>query len=215
MEGRQAVVIGGGGVALRKCRALLDAGARVTVVSPDLHPELIALRDRGEIVHHRRLYATGDLAGALLAYAATSDPGVNRAVAREAADLGIPVNIADAPESGSFISPSRISRGDLIITVSTGGRTPVLARRIREELERQFGPEYAPAVQLLGAVREKLLTEKGDRAYNKQLLNRLAEWDIPRMFRDGRTAELNDLLLQLLGPGYTLSGLMAGTKDPA
>jgi precorrin-2 dehydrogenase/sirohydrochlorin ferrochelatase len=185
------------------------------VVAPALHPELAALRDRGELTHHERPYRTGDLAGAFIAFAAADDPAANRAVAEDARAAGILVTVADAPQTGSFISPSRIARGDLLITVSTGGRCPALARRIRRELERQFGPEYARTVQLLGAIREKLLTQQADRPYNSQILNSLADRDIPRLIREGRIPELNDLLLQTLGPGHSLDELAAGTKDPA
>ncbi len=215
MEGRRAVVVGGGEVALRKCRSLMEAGARVAVVAPALHPELAALRDNGALAHHDRPYRTGDLDGAFIAFAAADDPAVNGTVAKDAREAGILVTVADAPLSGSFISPSRVLRGDLVITVSTGGRCPALSRRIRQELERQFGPEYARTVQLLGSIREKLLTQRGDRPYNKQILNSLAGRDIPRMIREGCIPELNALLLQTLGPGYSLDELAAGTKDPA
>src|SRR5262245_39527635 len=100
MDGRRAVVVGGGEVALRKCTALLKAGARVTLVSPSLHPELAALRERGELEQLARGYMPGDLAGASIAFAASDDPAVNRAVGREAGEAGIPVALADAPELG-------------------------------------------------------------------------------------------------------------------
>jgi uroporphyrin-III C-methyltransferase / precorrin-2 dehydrogenase / sirohydrochlorin ferrochelatase len=155
LGGQPVVVIGGGKVAERKIETLLEAGARITVVSPEA-TDLIARRAaEGRIGLSLRPYRTGDLQGCRLAYAATSDPEVNQAVRREAADSGIWLNAVDLPDLCDFITPAIVRRGDLTIAVSTNGRCPALAREIREEIERQYGPEYAEEVERRGRLRDR------------------------------------------------------------
>ncbi len=210
---KPVVLVGGGPVAARKCSALLDAGARITVIAPRLGSGLAELSARDRIRHLAREFATGDLAGAFLAFAATDNPDVNRAVAEEARSRAILADIADAAELGAFTLPAVMNRGDLQIAVSTGGRSPALARVIRNQLEARYGPEYGEALELLGLVREKLLTEKGNSAYNKQIFNTLAE-QLPRLIRTGPGAEIDTLLKRLCGPEFDLAGLASKGKDP-
>jgi len=149
LSGRRCVVVGGGGVAGRKARKLLQARARVVVISPEVRPELESVA----VEVHRRPYVEGDLEGAYLAFAATDSREVNAAVAREAEERGIPVNVADRPSEGDFALPSVLRRGRLQVAVSTGGASPALARRIKDELEESFGPEWAGLVEELHAAR--------------------------------------------------------------
>ena len=207
LTGRHVVIIGGGAVAARKCKGLLAAGARVTLVAPDLDPSLAQLCRDGLIHHRSRAYHSGDLDGAFLAFAATGDASVNRAVADEAATRGIMADIVDAPEISSFTTPATVCRGDLTITISTGGKSPALAARLRAELEEQFGPEYGTALELLGAIREKLLTEKGNTAYNKELFNALLDHDLPQALKNRSPTALDQLLADIFGPGFTLAEL--------
>jgi precorrin-2 dehydrogenase / sirohydrochlorin ferrochelatase len=143
------VVVGGGAVAARKARKLLQAGAEVVVVSPEVLPEL----GDTSVEVHERPYEYGDLEGADLAFAATDSREVNAAVAREARERGVRINVADRPSEGDFAVPSTLRRGGLQVAVSTGGASPTLAKRIRNELEATFGPEWAGVVEELGAVR--------------------------------------------------------------
>ena len=175
IRGRNAVIVGGGPVAARKCSMLLAAGARVTVIAPALTRSLKQLSEDGKIDHLPREYRDGDLAGSFLVFAATDNSAVNREVGEEAKDRGIMANIADSPDLSAFVSPAVISRDELLITVSTGGLTPALAGRIREELEAHYGPEYAQLNNILGRVREKLLTEGNDSTYNSQLVRTIAQ----------------------------------------
>ena len=108
-----------------------------------------------------------------------------------------------------------VRRGNLLIAISTGGKSPALARRLREQLETLYGSEYAAVVELLGMVREKLLTEPGNSAYNKKLLNTLVRYDLATLIKNRSTTELDHLLTKLFGPGYTLAGLGVGEKDTA
>ena len=156
LSGRRCVVVGGGEVANRKARKLLQARARVVVISPELGAEIESVA----VELHRRPYREGDLEGAWLAFAATNSREVNAAVAREARARGVPVNVADRPSEGDFALPSTLRRGRLQVAVSTGGASPTLARRIRGELEEAFGPEWAGIVERLNAARRN--GEEGD-----------------------------------------------------
>jgi precorrin-2 dehydrogenase/sirohydrochlorin ferrochelatase len=142
-------VVGGGAVATRKVRKLLQAGADVVVVSPEVCPELLGM----EVEIYNRPYEYSDLEGADLAFTATDSREVNAAVTREARERGVRINVADRPSEGDFAVPSTLRRGGLQVAVSTGGTSPTLARRIRDELEEVFGPEWAGVVEELGAVR--------------------------------------------------------------
>ena len=149
LSDRRCVVVGGGEVANRKARKLLQARARVVVISPEIGAELESVA--AEV--HRRPYRGGDLEGAYLTFAATDSREVNAAVAREAKERGVPVNVADKPYEGDFALPSTLRRGRLQVAVSTGGASPTLARRIRGELEDAFGPEWAGIVEELATAR--------------------------------------------------------------
>jgi precorrin-2 dehydrogenase / sirohydrochlorin ferrochelatase len=151
LSGRRCVVVGGGEVANRKARKLLQARARVVVISPEIRAELESVA----VEIQRRPYREGDLEGAHLAFAATNSREVNAAVAREAKARGVPVNVADEPSEGDFAVPSTLRRGRLQVAVSTGGASPTLARRIREELEKAFGPEWAGIVEESSAARRR------------------------------------------------------------
>lgn len=174
LAGEPVVVIGGGEVAERKVTSLLESGARVTVVAPAVTPEVAGLAAVGAVRLHRRRYTPGDLAGCRLAYAATDDPAVNRAVRAEATERGVWLNVADQPELCDFLAPAVVRRGDLTLAVSTNGASPALARRIREALERRFGPEYADALARLRAERERLRREEPDAARRRRRLEALA-----------------------------------------
>jgi precorrin-2 dehydrogenase len=149
LDGKRCVVVGGGEVANRKARKLLQARARVVVISPGVKPELESIA----VEVHRRPYEEGDLEGAFLVFATTDRRAVNAAVAREARERGIPVNVADEPSEGDFALPSTLRRGHLQVAVSTGGASPTLARRIRRELEGAFGFEWAGVVDELSRAR--------------------------------------------------------------
>jgi siroheme synthase-like protein len=158
VAGRRCVVVGGGGVASRKAHGLVERGAEVVVISPEVLPELKA----GEVEIRTRPFEPGDLEGAFLAFAATNSREVNAAVAREAREIGIPVNVADRPAEGDFALPSTLRRGRLQVAVSTGGASPALARRIRAALEPTFAPEWSGIVERFRSARERGTTVDSD-----------------------------------------------------
>jgi precorrin-2 dehydrogenase / sirohydrochlorin ferrochelatase len=212
IRNKKVVVVGGGQVAARKCPALLEAGARVTVIAPHLDSGLAELHRDGRLRHEAREYRQGDLAEAFLVFAVTDNPLVNRSVADEARARSVLADIADGPESGSFTLPALMTRGDLLIAVSTGGKSPALARVIRDQLETLYGQEYEHALEIMGNLREKLLTEKGNSAYNKQIFNELAE-QLPSLIRNASDSDIENLLKKLFGPEADLTGLGYRGKD--
>jgi len=156
VRGMRCLVVGGGPVACRKARTLLEHGAAVTVVGPELCPEMWDLAKGTDVEVVLGEYDARSLDGVFLAIAATDDAGVNSRVAEDARESGALVNVVDDLKSSRFIAPSYLRRGDVTIAISTGGASPALARRIRTKLETEFGPEYAPLTSLLREVRAQL-----------------------------------------------------------
>ncbi|MGA2463587.1 MAG: bifunctional precorrin-2 dehydrogenase/sirohydrochlorin ferrochelatase [Thermodesulfobacteriota bacterium] len=160
IQGKRCVVIGGGKVALRKVKMLLDCRANVSVISPKPHPDIAKLSKERAIHLIQREYETQDLKGAVMAIVCTDVKEINRKVADEAKKTGILVNVADDPGPSDFIIPAFFRRGNLTLAVSTSGKSPALARKIRTKLEKSFGEEYASLLSLIGEVRSTL-KEKG------------------------------------------------------
>ena len=156
INGRKCVVVGGGQVALRKVKALLEHGADITVISPDICPELSDLANSHKLQVSRRDYRTGDLEGSFIALVATSDHDINNKVSEEAKEKKVLVNVVDDPDISNFIVPSNVCRGDVNIAISTGGKSPALARKIRTRLEEDFGDEYASLALLIEEVRTEV-----------------------------------------------------------
>ena len=203
IRGRNAVVVGGGPVAERKTLSLLEAQALVTVIAPGVTPFLEELSREGRISHLKRPWRPGDGNSACLVFATTNDVAVNAAVAREAGQSGIPVCVANAPEEGTFTSPAVIRRGELLITISTGGRSPALARRIRRDIETLYGPEYADIIDFVGKLRENKLTAGRGGAYNTKLCDELLAGDLTLLLNpDLRDRICNDITNP--EPGQTL-----------
>lgn len=156
------VVIGGAVLAEERTRFLLDAGARVTVISPAITRILAQLAAAGRIQHHARDFVTGDLQGFALGYCTIDDVGITRAAAAEARAIGIPLNVTDQPQLCTFIVPAMVKRGPLQVAVSTGGASPALASLLRHDLDAILGPEYETLVGILGAARERLFQRDND-----------------------------------------------------
>ncbi len=197
LEGKRAVVIGGGVVGERKVRTLLDAGARVTVISVSVTQRVRALADAGFVTLVERAYRRGDLHEAAVVVAATDDTVVNQAVYEEAIERGIPVNVVDDVERCTFIAPSIIRRGDLVLAISTGGVNPALAVRIRERLEREFGEEYARYLALIARLKEQI-TPPGTQDERAAAWYRVVDSEVFDLVRTGRVEEAEALARSLL-----------------
>jgi precorrin-2 dehydrogenase / sirohydrochlorin ferrochelatase len=153
LDGKPCVVIGGGEVAERKVETLLDSGAVVRLISPEYSDKIRARGDEGSITIEQRPYEPGDIDGAYMALVCTDDHEINQAAADEARRLGVLVNTADDVDNCDFIAPAILQRGDLIVAISTGGLSPAMARRVREELEEMFPPDYGDLLTVLSEVR--------------------------------------------------------------
>jgi precorrin-2 dehydrogenase/sirohydrochlorin ferrochelatase len=185
LTGRRALVVGGGKVALRKAQTLADARAKVRVVAPDLLPEFIA---DGRLECLREPYAARHMKGVFLAVAATDDEAVNARVAADARAAGALVNVVDRPALCDFIVPSVVERGRLVLAISTGGAAPSLARKIRERLKKEFGPQYATLLDALAEVRDRYKSADLPEAVRRRLFERLTEDDIFAAARGGKEA---------------------------
>lgn len=186
LDKTSCVVIGGGEVAERKVTALREAGARPLVISPILSDALRCQVEAGEIDSIEREYQAGDLAGVRLVIAATDELAINEAIWQEARAAGCLVNVVDDPTRCDFFVPATVRRGALTISVSTGGSSPLLARRIRHALEQQFDPAYGPYLELLGELRPQVKEAVVDPARRKGLWEALLGSDILDLLRDGQ-----------------------------
>jgi precorrin-2 dehydrogenase / sirohydrochlorin ferrochelatase len=167
---KRCIVVGGGEVAFRKVKRLLDYGAQVSVVSPKLVAELTSLKAENAIEHIAVAYDIQYIEKAVLIIGATDDEKTNAAVCADARSLGIPVNIVDDPQKCDFILPSIVERGDLTIAISTGGKSPALARHLREELEANYGAEYGVLLNILGSLRPKIKKSANGKKWLEALL---------------------------------------------
>lgn len=189
---RLCVVVGGGGVAERRVYGLLEAQARVRVVAPKVTSKLAQWAAEGYIVYLPEPFQPNHVEGAFLVFAATNVRVVNALVARSAREKGILVNVADMPDEGDFLVPSVVRRGELCLSVATGGNLPMLTAQIADELAELYGAEYEPLVALLGKLREEILQATGsNEACRKEALSALKAL-IPQMLhtlRDGCNPE--------------------------
>ncbi len=197
LEGRPCLVVGGGVVAARKISGLLDAGARVTVVSPVLAPAVLEIDRDGRLRWWPREYAEGDVAGFALVMVATADDAVNARIAADARERSVWVNCADDPKRCDFILPSVLRRGPLTVAVSTGGASPTVAHMVREELEAALPPDYATLTEVVADVRGAL-RERGI-ALDAQRWRDALDGELKRLVAAGRPAEARERLRERLG----------------
>ncbi|MGE0404698.1 MAG: siroheme synthase CysG [Candidatus Korobacteraceae bacterium] len=175
LDEQKCLVVGGGSIAEGKVRQLLAAGAEVTLVAPDAIPQLASLAAAGRLVWHAREYRSSDLDGVFLAIGATDNLSLNARVFTESDSRGILCNAVDDPAHCHFYFPSVVDRGPLQIAISTTGQSPALAQRLRQELGRLYGEEYASWVRYLGTFRERLFADTQlDPEHRKQLLHQEA-----------------------------------------
>ena len=205
---RNCLVVGGGGVGTRKVKTLLDCGARVTLVSPKVSPQLRDLATSGDIILKERSYQSNDLSNMFLVIGATDDEKLNKQISSDANRLNTLCNIADRPEVCNFILPSIVHRDDLVITISTSGQSPAMAKKLRKSLENQFGKEYGTLLRLMGAIRKKLLQQAHEPEAHRPLFEQLINSDLIGMIQEGEVEKIDSLLLEILGDGYKFEALL-------
>jgi siroheme synthase-like protein len=192
VRGRRVVVVGAGRIAARKIEPLIDAGALVEVIAPDVGADVRAWANEGRLVLHERGFRAGDIDDAWLALTATDDPGVNAAVHAAGEAARVWVNSADDPANCSFTLMSVIRRGDLVVSIGTGGRSPALAAHLRRRLGEEIGPEYETLLDMLSEAREAL--RDTGRSSEDADWQSVFDGGIVEMVRTGRLDEARELL---------------------
>ena len=192
LQNRLCLVVGGGKVAERKIKSLLNAGANVRLLSPDATPHLQALAADGFLDWRQAAYTpdgTGTLDGVFLTIACTDNRTINAEVVREASAKQLLILCADDPDAGNFRSAAQVTRGELVLTVSTGGGSPTLAAVLRERLEEEFGPEWAQLVELIGKQREIVKTNPSESGRKEAVRRVLNDPEVRQLLRDGHFIE--------------------------
>jgi precorrin-2 dehydrogenase/sirohydrochlorin ferrochelatase len=196
LEGKRCIVIGGGEVAERKTLGLLNYGAKVRIISPNLTHDLAKLKSQGLIEHLERTYREGDLKGAFLIFAATSNMDVNQRIFEESQDML--VNVVDVPDLCSFVVPSIAQRGALQIAVSTSGVSPALSKTIREELEGLYHEDTGEFLAFLSQVRKKLKESTLPREKKTLILKKIGGIDTLKILRKSGISEAQRYIRNLL-----------------
>jgi len=199
MRKQSCIVIGGGKIAEGKVEGLLAVEAKVTVISPDLTPHLHELAKQNLITYISRTYQHGDLTGAFMVICATNQAEINHQVWQEASANHQLVNVVDDTPRCNFIAPSILRKGDLTIAISTSGKAPALAVRLKERLQREFGPEYERFLELAGELREPIAKHVPDFETRKALWYQLVDSEILDVLARGDEASAKEIISQVVG----------------
>jgi siroheme synthase-like protein len=212
LKGRKTLVVGGGAIAEGKALQLVAAGARVTVVSPELTEALRASVERGEIDHRSGSFIEEDLHGMVLVISATNDRRVNEEVASAAAARGLLCNVVDQPDLCDFITPALVTRGDLQISVSTGGGSPTLTQRVKREVAALIGEEYGVLLEIAAEMRAEAKVQIADFERRKEALRAFVESGALDLIRAGRMEEARDLARNSVKLAHEKPGKEYGTN---
>jgi precorrin-2 dehydrogenase/sirohydrochlorin ferrochelatase len=208
LTGKKVLVVGGGQVAQRKVETLLEYEAEILIVSRELTDKLNKMVENKRVQFLGKEFLPRHLDGAFLVIAATDDKALNHRVSEEATRRGMLVNAVDQPADCNFIVPAIIRRGDLLVAVSTSGKSPALAKRVREELEGQFGPEYEATLKLMGKVREAVLASGLPQSENSRIFHAIAGSGIVAAVKAGDWSGVRGLLDGLLPAGAARDEIM-------
>ena len=200
LEKQKVLVIGGGPVAERKIKTLLDCGGKLTVISPEVSPEIKRLTYAEGIMWLDREYKDGDLNGFSMVIAATDDHETNSKIAREALQKGVLVNVVDDPSNSSCLMPAFFRRGNMIVAISTSGASPALASKLKERLSYEIGPEWSDLTQIVGEVRQEL-KNRGETMTDLDWEKALDIDDLLTLIKSGRKDEAKHSLLKRLVSG--------------
>jgi precorrin-2 dehydrogenase/sirohydrochlorin ferrochelatase len=209
LRDKNVLVVGGGKVAERKILNLLRYGCRIHVVSPELTSQLEKLIVEEKIQHIPEQSLNQAMSEAFMVIAATDDAVVNGQIASRAKEKGLLVNAVDQPRDCNFIMPSIVKSGDLQIAISTGGKSPALAKKTRKELQALFGSEYGSLVKLLGMLREEVLARSNTSSQNKAFFESLVNSDLLELIRKGDIDGIRATLRSNLGAGFPVDDIVA------
>lgn len=214
ISGKRCLVIGGGEVAQRKVERLLEFGARVTVVGRVMTPTLAGLREKGTIDHIPGDYEQKHLNDAFLVIGATDDRGVNDRIFRDARQKRVLANIVDDPDRCDFVLPALCRQGELVITVATGGKSPALAKKLRRDLEKRYGPEYEVLLKIMGEMRGRII----DRGYgsdeNRKIFEAIVDSDILDHIRKANWKKVEAIVKQEAGIAIDLRSIVDSGVGP-
>jgi precorrin-2 dehydrogenase / sirohydrochlorin ferrochelatase len=213
LSGKKVIIIGGGKVAQRKIETLLSYGAVIHVISKDLTPELKSLLEKGDIKLLGDEFDESFIKDAFLLIVATNDKTLNRKVSSIAREKNILVNTVDQPEECSFIVPSIIKRDDLIVAISTSGKSPALAKRIRETLEGQFGDEYGSFLSLMGKIRKELVSSGMPEDDRNKIFHNLVDSPILKLLRARDMAAAAEEMQRILKREFSSDDVFQYIKD--
>ena len=208
IKGKTCVIIGGGEVATRKARELIACDALVKIVSPQFSQTLAELAQKKVLELHSREYRNKDLEGAFLVFAATNDKSVQSMIMAEAERRGILVNSADDPTMCTFHVPAKVRRGNFLLTISTGGGSPALAAKLRQELEEEFGAEYQQFVELLAKIRQRVVADGESQHNHKVLFKQLLQLNILNLIRKEDWKGLEEELSAILPEKMDIADLI-------
>ena len=196
IEERSVVIIGGGEVCARKAETMMKYGARVTVFSPAFTPEIEQWAREGKLVLREKRYDASDLDGANIVIASTDDTAVNEQIAADCRSRRIPVNVVDVTPLCEFIVPAILEKGSIQIAVSTGGKSPALARTLKEDLNRAIGPEYAEVNDVMGTLRDGAKATLPTDVDRKRFFDGIIARGILDLLRTGQRREAYEIIAQ-------------------
>jgi precorrin-2 dehydrogenase / sirohydrochlorin ferrochelatase len=212
LQGKKCVIVGAGEVAERKALRLLECGAAVSVVGREPTPALRKLAREGRLEYVPADYDETLIKGAYLVISATDDRAVNEAVRDAASREEVPINVVDDPRLCDFILPSIVQRGALQIAISTGGASPALARKIRLEMEKEFGEEYALLLDILGELRKRILDKGRPSPENKKVFEAVVNSDALDLLRKKKWDEARSVIRKLTGEDIDLERSLSLSK---
>lgn len=197
VENKKCVVVGGGKVAYRKICGLLDAGAQVEVIAPEICAEISKLADEGKINLIREKYSEEKISDGLILIAATDDVEINRLAAEDAQFKNFLVNVVN-DSAGNFIVPSKILRGDFLLTISTGGTSPAFSKFVREMLEQEFDSNFGEGLKIIAEFRNELKKILPDDESRKNFWREILTPEIWQLLKSGKLEELKKILNEKL-----------------
>ncbi|MBU0735427.1 MAG: bifunctional precorrin-2 dehydrogenase/sirohydrochlorin ferrochelatase [Proteobacteria bacterium] len=212
IEGMRVLVVGGGNVAQRKVETLLESGASIFIVSKELTPKLKRLVDNGDVRFLGEEMKDEFFDDAFIVIAATDDKDLNHKVSMSARRRDLLVNAVDQPEDCNFIVPSVVRRGDLLISISTSGKSPALAKKIRELLEAQFGDEYGAFLNLMGGLRKEVLALGLSQKENRQIFQEIIAGGIIEALALNDWEEIELTLTRILPPNVNTEEFLSELK---
>ncbi len=208
IKDKSCLVVGGGSVGLRKAATLQKCGAKVKVISRQFSNKFNNIQTVS-INFKKKEYEKKDIKGMFFIFAATDNHDLNQTIKNDAARLNILCNIADSPDQSDFILPSIVDRGDLVLAVSTSGSSPAMAKKIRQELEHFFGPEYAQFLTLMGNIRKKILLSDHSPDNNRQVFHTLIDKGVLELIKNNDEKEIDSILRDVVGAKFSYKKLIS------